>query len=182
MVYTAGRTGLCFSGDAEERTSMDRMWWTHLLERAWGPMTFRLIVQPVVAVFLAVQAGTRDGREGRAPFGWAIVADRARRLDLLREGSQDLAKLFVLALALDAIYQLLVLRWVYPGQALLVATLLAIVPYCLVRGSITRIVRHTQQVRGRHPGEPSQSISGPAANNTSGPDRDKLVPSSRGEP
>jgi hypothetical protein len=161
---------------------MDRLWWTHLLERAWGPMTFRLIVQPVVAAFLAVQAGTRDGREGRAPFGWAIVADRARRPDLLREGSQDLAKLFILALALDAIYQLFVLRWVYPGQALLVATLLAIVPYCLARGLVTRIVRHVQRVRGSHPGEPSRSVSGLVANNSSGPDRDKFPPHSRGEP
>jgi hypothetical protein len=155
MVYAAGGTGLCFSGDAGERTSMDRLWWTHLLERAWGPMTLRLIVQPVVAVFLGIQAGTRDGREGRAPFGRAIVADRSRRPDLLREGWQDIARLFVLALALDVIYQLFVLRWVYPGQALLVATLLAIVPYCLVRGSVTRIVRHVQGVRGSHPGEPS---------------------------
>jgi hypothetical protein len=46
---------------------------------------------------------------------------------------------FVLALVLDVVYQVLVLHWVYPGELLVVATLLALVPYLIVRGPANRI-------------------------------------------
>jgi hypothetical protein len=63
----------------------------------------------------------------------------AKRWRLVREALQDVGKVFVLAFTLDVIYQLVVLRWIYPGQALIVASVLSIVPYTLVRGPITRI-------------------------------------------
>ena len=44
-------------------------------------------------------------------------------------------------LVLDGVYQYLVLRWFYPGEALLVACVLAVIPYLLVRGPVTIIAR-----------------------------------------
>lgn len=37
---------------------MDQLWRIHLLERAGGPLTFRIFVQPAVAIALAMRAGT----------------------------------------------------------------------------------------------------------------------------
>ena len=52
-----------------------------------------------------------------------------------------MGKVFFAAFALDVIYELRVYRWVYPGQALIVALVLAIVPYLMIRGPVTRIAR-----------------------------------------
>jgi hypothetical protein len=118
--------------------------WQDFLGRADGFMTFRLIVQPAVATLLALRAGLMDAREGRTPFGWAVVSDPAHRQYLLRQGWQDVGRVFLLALVLDVIYQVIVLHWVYPGELLVVATLLAIVPYLLVRGLANRIAARTR--------------------------------------
>ena len=59
----------------------------------------------------------------------------------MRSGWKDVGKVFLLAIVLDVVYQFIVARFVYPGEALLVALLLAIVPYLVVRGLATRIAR-----------------------------------------
>jgi hypothetical protein len=59
---------------------------------------------------------------------------------LLREGWKALANVFAVAVVIDVAYQLIVFRWVYPGEVLLVAFLLACVPYVLIRGPANRIV------------------------------------------
>jgi hypothetical protein len=46
-----------------------------------------------------------------------------------------------MAVLLDSIYQVIVFRWIYPGQVLVVAVACAVVPYVLVRGPITRLAR-----------------------------------------
>ena len=40
--------------------------WEGLMARVGGPMTFRLILQPTMAALLALRAGLKDAREGRA--------------------------------------------------------------------------------------------------------------------
>ena len=42
---------------------------------------------------------------------------------------------------MDVIYQFLVFKTFYPAQALLIALLLAFIPYLLIRGPATLIVR-----------------------------------------
>jgi hypothetical protein len=113
--------------------------WQDLLARADGFMTFRLIVQPAIATLLALRAGLMDARQGRTPFGWAVVSDPAHRLYLMRQGWKDVGRVFMLALILDVIYQVIVLHWIFPEELLIVAILLAMVPYCLVRGPANRI-------------------------------------------
>jgi len=46
---------------------------------------------------------------------------------------------------MDAIYQFLVLRWFYPGEALVTAFVLAVLPYLLIRGPAARIARHSHR-------------------------------------
>ena len=44
-----------------------------LVGRLHGPMTFRFIMQPLAASFLAVRAGLKDARERRPPFLWSAL-------------------------------------------------------------------------------------------------------------
>lgn len=112
------------------------------LGRVGGPLTFRLVLQPMIAAILAIRSGLRDAREGHTPFAWALAAEPAQRRDLLRQLWTDAGKVFLLATILDVIYQLLVIHWVYPGETLIVASVLALVPYLIVRGFTNRIAHY----------------------------------------
>ena len=115
--------------------------WENLIGRVSGPMKFRLLLQPTVAAIFAVRAGLRDAREGRRPYFWAVFTKLEHRKKLLREGWKDVGKVFLVAVAVDLVYQFIVFRWFYPGEALLVAALLAFLPYVLIRGPLNRIGR-----------------------------------------
>lgn len=86
-------------------------------------------------------AGMKDARTGKPPYFWALLTDPAHRRDMLKDGWKSIGKLFVVALLLDAVYQFIVMRFIYPGEALVVAFVLAIVPYLIVRGLVTRLAR-----------------------------------------
>jgi hypothetical protein len=113
----------------------------NLIGRVHGPLTLRLLLQPAIAIFFAIRAGLRDAREDRAPYFWALISNPAHRREMLREGWRDVGKIFVIAIALDIVYQMIVIRWVYPGETLVVAAALALVPYLIIRGAVTRIAR-----------------------------------------
>jgi hypothetical protein len=115
--------------------------WENLVGRAHGPMMFRTVLQPAIAIFFAVRAGLHDAPTDRAPYFWGLLYDPRSRREMLRDGWHDVGKVFVLAMALDIVYQLIVSRWVYPGEVIIVAILLALVPYLLLRGLVTRIAR-----------------------------------------
>ena len=111
-----------------------------LIGRIDGPFTLRLLLQPSVAAIFAIRAGWRDARANRPPYLWSIVTNPSTRRDLMREGLTDVGKVFIVAVILDLAYEMTVYRWVYPGQALIVAAVLAFIPYLLIRGPVTRIV------------------------------------------
>ena len=56
-----------------------------------------------------------------------------------------MGRVFILALVLDAVYQIIVIHFLYPGEMIIVAIILAIVPYLILRGLVTRIARKTKQ-------------------------------------
>lgn len=113
----------------------------NLVGRLTGPLTLRLYLQPLMAGVLAIKSGLADARSGRPAFFWAILSNPAERPALVRDAWTSIAKVFSLAVLLDGIYQLVALRWFYPGEAVLVAIILAIVPYVALRGPINRLVR-----------------------------------------
>jgi len=118
---------------------------TGLSDRACGPMTFRINLQPLMAGLLALRAGIKDAREGRPPYFWTILTDSTQRMALVREGWRSVARVFVLAIVMDVIYQLIVRRWIYPGETLIVAVVLAVFPYLLLRGPINRLIRRLRR-------------------------------------
>ena len=116
----------------------------HLGIRLSGPLKFRFILQPGMAIFLAIRGGLKDGKP---PYFWALLkGTAAERLTMLKDGWKAIGKLFITATVMDAIYQYIVDRAVYPSEAVLVALILAVVPYLLVRGPIDRIVRHSSHI------------------------------------
>jgi hypothetical protein len=115
--------------------------YTNLLDRISGPLHLRLLIQPLMAVILASIAGVSDARAGKTPYFWGLINDPAHRREMLANGWHSVGKLFVVALVLDCLYQYIALRFIWPGEAIIVAIVLAIFPYLLVRGAVTRLLR-----------------------------------------
>jgi hypothetical protein len=125
--------------------------WNDLVARVSGPMTFRLYLQPGMAIFFAIRDGLKDAREGKPYYFYSLFTDPVHRGEHLREGFNAVARVFVLAIIMDLIYQLIVIRWFYPGEALIVAFILAFIPYLLLRGPVNRIARrygHSTEAMG----------------------------------
>jgi len=95
--------------------------WENLAGRVGGAMSFRLILQPAVALFFGIRDGLKDARLGRPAYFWTIFADPAQRADLLHEGWKAVMKVFIMAVLIDGVYQYLELGWFYPGEALITA-------------------------------------------------------------
>jgi len=117
-----------------------------LVARGTGPLTLRLVLQPTVAAILAIRDGVKDAKAGRPAYLWQIYKDPRLRSELVREGWQRISRVFVVALLLDLVFQIIVFRGVHPLQAIVIATVLALVPYALLRGPSNRAIR---LIRGR---------------------------------
>jgi len=94
-----------------------------------------------MAVCLAARDGRRDALEGRGAYLWKFVNKPEHRRYLLESGVKGISKVFVLAFVLDVVYQFVEWRGLKPLQAFLTATVLAVIPYVLLRGPINRLMR-----------------------------------------
>jgi len=125
--------------------------WDQLIAQPSGPLAFRLVLQPIMASILAFRDGLKDAREGRPLYTWALLTDPAHRASYLREGLKRVTRVIIFALVMDAVYQFIVLRWFYPGEALVTAFLVAVFPYLLIRGPAARLARRLNQDRASYP-------------------------------
>ena len=112
-----------------------------LLSRASGPFHIRLLIQPIISISLAIRAGLRDAREGNPPFLWELVKNTKKRKRLTKTAWKDVGTLAIVALSLDTLYQLIVLKTFYWLQAIIVMFFLAFLPYLILRGLVTRWAR-----------------------------------------
>jgi hypothetical protein len=115
---------------------------TDMVGRLTGPMTPRLFLQPAVAIFFAVRDGIHDAKDGRPPHLLRVLtgppeARRRRRL----ETRKAVLKVFIMAIVLDLVYQVIVFRRIYPVEAFVTAIILALLPYLILRGLVNRAVR-----------------------------------------
>jgi hypothetical protein len=115
--------------------------WTNLMSRPSGALNLRFFLQPTVAIILATRSGIRDARSGRSPYLQSFFIDKGERKNLLAEGWKDVGKLFCMACILDTIFQLIEFRWIYPLETLVIAIVLAVVPYAAIRGIAARIAK-----------------------------------------
>lgn len=118
------------------------------VRRTTGPLKFRFILQPSVAILLAIRSGLKDSRLGRPAFFWKFCVDPAKRTQLLRSCWKSIGRLFILAFVLDCIYQVIATHRIHFYGALIVAIVLAVVPYVLVRGPVNRIATNLRKPPG----------------------------------
>jgi hypothetical protein len=128
----AGAFTYGFSAEVRDRV------WHDLLERPTHLFRFRFILQPVMAGIAALHDGIADARKGRTPYLWALLARSSDWLGRLEEGVISTARVLLLGLVMDTIYQLIVLETLYPAEAAIVSIVLAFIPYLLLRGPIAR--------------------------------------------
>ena len=114
--------------------------WRNLLDRPSGPMTFRFVLQPVMATAAAFYDGWVDARTGRSPYLWTIFARSEKRIGRLREGLISTARIILLGLVMDTVYQIIVFDTFHPAEAVAITLLLAFVPYLLLRGPVSRLL------------------------------------------
>jgi hypothetical protein len=123
--------------------------WTRVVEdmvgRVTGPMKFRLLFQPIMASAFAIAAGLKDAKAGKLPYFWGLFHDPGHRTEMLRSGWKSVGKVFVLAMVLDVVYQMVELHNVYPGEVIFVGFVLAIVPYVLLRGLVNRLASRSRK-------------------------------------
>jgi len=123
---------------------MDAQWprfINDLVDRLTGPLHFRFLMQPAMAIFFGLRDGLKDAKRGKPAYSWELLTDPVHRAQLIREGLRSVLKILILAVILDAIYQVISLHWFYVGEDLLVAIGLAFVPYFLIRGPVNRVAR-----------------------------------------
>ena len=102
---------------------MDEIWMRiveNLGDRVSGPMKFRLVLQPLMASIFAITAGLKDAKLGKPPYFWALLTNADQRAEMLKDGWKSVGKVFILAIVLDVVYQVIVQRFVYPFEALLI--------------------------------------------------------------
>src|SRR5262245_24043869 len=78
-----------FSSEVHQRI------WRDIVDRSGGPMTFRFILQPTMAVIAALHDGIQDARTGRAPYFWALLTGAEERGGRLREGLISTARIIL---------------------------------------------------------------------------------------
>ena len=115
--------------------------WRNMIDRTGGPMTFRFFLQPIMATIAAVYDGIKDARAGRPYYLWTILTNPAKRAGRLHEGLISTARVILLGLCMDSIYQGIVFERFHPAETVIIALLLAFVPYVLLRGPVARIAR-----------------------------------------
>jgi hypothetical protein len=135
VLVLAGLAAYGLSGEVQQRI------WQNLLDRPGGELAFRFLLQPSMAALAALRAGIADAHAGRAPFLWALITGSQQRAGLLDEALIATARIMLLGLVMDLIYQVIVFDDFHPAEAVIVALGLAFVPYVLMRGLVTRVAR-----------------------------------------
>ena len=115
---------------------------TRLLE---GPFHFRFFLQPAMAALQALKDGAADARRGDPPFFWAQVSHPGDAWRMIRGGLGSVRRVIALGVVMDALYQLIVFRWIYPIELVVIVLLLAFVPYAALRGPVNRIWRRVHR-------------------------------------
>jgi hypothetical protein len=120
---------------------VQQRFWGDIFGRFGGPMTFRFYLQPAMAFIAALIDGINDARYGHKSFFWSVHGDPSQHAGRLREGLISTARVALLGLSMDAIYQFKVLDQFYPAEAVMMALLLAVIPYFIFRWIVEKVAR-----------------------------------------
>ena len=68
------------------------------------------------------------------------MLERASRRGRIAEGWRDVGRILLLAVGMDLVYQALVIHAFRPLEAAVISVAVAIVPYLILRGLVSRLV------------------------------------------
>jgi len=120
---------------------VNERFWSDIFARAHGPMTFRFYLQPTMAAIAAVHGGINDARYGHRAFFWTALWDQTQRTGRLKQGLISTARIMLLGISMDVVYQLRVEHRFYPAEAVMIAILLAVIPYFVFRWIVEQVAR-----------------------------------------
>ena len=104
-----------------------------------GPLNIRLILQPTIAAIFGYRDGVKDAENGAPPYFWNITqVPPDERRDLIKHGWASIGKVFMVAIVFDSVFQYLVSNQIAIAASIIVATILAILPYLFFRGAVNR--------------------------------------------
>ena len=107
--------------------------------RTSGPMNLRFIIQPLIALVFSVLDGVRDAKAGRHLYLLSLIREPANRKKYALEGWRSIGKVFIIAVILDFIFQVLFMGQLNLVGSLLAGLILAVFPYMLLRGPVNFI-------------------------------------------
>jgi hypothetical protein len=110
-----------------------------LAARVTGPLHFRFILQPLIAIALGIRDGRLDARAGTSPFVIDVLFGSENRREYVASALKNLATPVVIGTVLDAVSQYQIFGHVRPLGALLVGFAVLGVPYALARGITNRL-------------------------------------------
>jgi hypothetical protein len=111
-----------------------------------GPLHFRFVVQPLIALILGLRDGRNDERLGHPPYLFGLLTQPGGRRHRLRDGLKAVAMPLALAAVMDAIVQSLLFHHVRLWSLVMVATLLVTLPYIATRGFSNRLLRRAHRL------------------------------------
>jgi hypothetical protein len=112
-----------------------------LARRIAGPLRFRLVVQPLIAILFGIWDGFGDAKAGRPPYLEGVLLAAEHRSALLKTSLKRMAMPFTIGIILDAIIQWFLFHRVIVVGALIFGTLFIAIPYAAARGLTNRVVR-----------------------------------------
>ena len=121
--------------------------WEDVIHRTEGPMSLRFILQPLISVVFAIRAGMKDAKSDTVPYLWRFISSKGKGKEIAKEAWKDVGKVFIVGVTLDIVYQLILIYGLkekatfYPFESILVAFILALVPYLILRGPANRIIK-----------------------------------------
>jgi hypothetical protein len=122
--------------------------WEGIARDLSGKGQFRLFLQPVMAILLAVRVGLWDAKRGVRPFGVRLLESRRQRWRLLVRSVRHAWMPLSLALVMDGFFQYVTLGRIRILAAVVVGILLVWVPFTVARGVTNRIWNSAHS--GRH--------------------------------
>jgi len=119
-----------------------------IVARLTGEMSFRFILQPVIAVILGIRDGLMDAKAGTPPFIADLIFSPKNRKRQLKSAFNRLLTPIIVATVLDAIAQYFIFGHINPLGAVLVGTFVMGIPYALARGVTNRIASELRSRNG----------------------------------
>ncbi len=105
----------------------------YILELIRGPGNLRFVVQPLIAILLAIRDGRNDAKAGTPAYLSELVSGSGPRGATLKSSMKATLMPFSVAVILDSILQIVIFDVWRLQSALLVGLCLVGIPYVVVR-------------------------------------------------